>query len=102
MDYDEFTKRTWIVKKYGEVSKCTEGDIITFDGPEKKVAIRCKRYEDAEYSNGIIKGPDFEIQMTLGTGNTPEIEFTPKGENAIGGSWTAEDNTSGPAPDPRR
>jgi hypothetical protein len=98
MSYEDYTKREWkVIASDDPEAKCTPGDVVTFGGPADKVAVKCKRYGDGEYKESdTIEAKGYEIRMTVGPDARRQITFTPKG--SIGGSWTAEDNTPGPAP----
>ena len=103
MSFSDFTDREWTVLKEpkpGLEAKHPAGDVVTFEGTEDAVIIRCKRYEDGKYDekeDRIVVG-GYMITMEVCTSGNPQIVFAPKPEDldSIAGSWTAEDMSNQP------
>lgn len=86
--------REWIILDPGS-DECKPGEIVTiFKTEDGVVRIQCGDrfpYADAWYNEAKnrIEGKGFVIQL--------QIAFIPDTGSNSGGSWTAEDNPSGPA-----
>jgi hypothetical protein len=104
MSFSDFIDREWTVvdkPEPGPEAKHTTGDVVTFEGTEDAVIIRCKRYADGRYDpdkDQIVVG-DYMITITTSPeGKDHRIVFARKSEDQgpFGGSWTAEDMSNQP------
>ncbi len=93
MPSNDYTSKTWKVVAAGDLAICKPGDEVKIiELPNQEVVIQCGENPplNGKYMQGVnkISSDGFEISL--------QIMFVSKSSNAIGGSWTAEDNPSGP------
>jgi hypothetical protein len=103
MPYSDFTTRSWKILKSS--TPCGRDTIVYFSGPADQVTVCCGktpyglgRYYPAEGRLGERVERKDEYTITIFPPNPKhqlEACFTDTAGGRIGGSWTAEDNTTG-------
>jgi len=104
MEFKDLLGRNFVVKQAEAGAKHSPKDIVTFEGSEKEVIMKCIRYPDGVYENDKISGGTQEEGTAYAVTITRlsdriRINFDPisqEGSGGSGGSWTAEDMPTEP------